>query len=263
MLIDFHVHLFPDNLAGRTLEHLAQIAQAPYYTRGTVSDTLRRMDEAGVDVGVVQHIATKPSQQKTINNFAASIQNERLVCFGTVHPDAEDVMEELYRIRELGLKGIKLHPDYQNFYVDDPHLAMLYETAQALQLPILMHTGYDPVSPESIHGPAQAVAQVAHSYPQLTLIAAHMGGLNEYDRAERYLVGSNVYLDMSMSSIYCQPEQFIRMVHRHGADRILFATDCPWSTAEDEMRLLDQVPLSIREKAMICYGNAQRILGID
>ena len=263
MLIDFHVHLFPDAIAEKTLEHLSRIAQSPYHTKGTVADTLRYMDAAGVDIGVVQPIATKPSQQKTINNFAASIQNERLLCFGSVHPDAEDVMEELYRIRELGLHGVKLHPDYQNFYVDDPHLAMLYETAQALELPILLHTGYDPVSPESIHGPARAVAQVAHSYPQLILIAAHMGGLMDYDRAERYLVGSNVYIDISMSSKYCDLDQFTRMVYQHGADRILFATDCPWSTAEDEMRLLNQVALSMKEKAQICYGNAQHILRLD
>ena len=96
MLIDFHVHLFPDALAGRTLEHLASIAKMPYYTQGTVDDTLRRMDEAGVDISVVQHIATRPTQQKKINDFAASIQSDRIVCFGTVHPSAPDMVEELY-----------------------------------------------------------------------------------------------------------------------------------------------------------------------
>lgn len=262
MLIDFHVHLFPDHLAARTLEHLAAIAQSPYYTKGTVKDTLRRMDEAGVDVGVVQHIATKPSQQRTINDFAASIQCSRLVCFGTVHPSAPDLMDEMYRIRGLGLHGIKLHPDYQDFFVDDPHLAPLYETAEMLKLPILMHTGLDPVSPQAIHAPAQAVAQVAHSYPELTLIAAHMGGLQDYDRAERYLVGVDVYLDTSMSSIYCPPDQFARMVARHGADRILFATDCPWSRVEDELKMLDNVPLSPKEQDMIRFGNALSILGM-
>ena len=88
MLIDFHVHLFPDAIAERTLEHLGQIAQLPYYTKGTVADTLRYMNEMGVDIGVVQPIATKPGQQKTINNFAAAIQNGRLRSFGSVHPDA-------------------------------------------------------------------------------------------------------------------------------------------------------------------------------
>ena len=263
MLIDCHVHLFPDALAGRTLEHLASIAKMPYYTQGTVDDTLRRMDEAGVDISVVQHIATRPTQQKKINDFAASIQSDRIVCFGTVHPSAPDMVEELYRIRELGLHGVKLHPDYQDFFVDDPHLAPLYETAQKLKLPILMHTGFDPVSPQAIHGPAQAVAQVAHSYPELTLIAAHMGGLSDYDRAERYLVGSGVYLDLSMSSVYCPQEQFARMVQRHGAERLLFATDCPWSRAEDELKLLDTVPLTEQEKDMVCFGNALRILGME
>ena len=154
MLIDFHVHLFPDALAPRALEHLRGIAQSSTHTLGTVTDTLRAMDEANVDISVVQSIATNPGQQKNVNDFAAAIQGERLVCFGSVHPSAPDMVEELYRIRELGLKGIKLHPDYQAFYVDDPHLAPLYETAQALGLPILFHAGQDPVSPHGIHGPA-------------------------------------------------------------------------------------------------------------
>ena len=74
---------------------------------------------------------------------------------------------------------------------------------------------------------------------------------------------SNVYIDISMSSKYCDLDRFTRMVYQHGADRILFATDCPWSTAEDEMRLLNQVALSMKEKAQICYGNAQHILRLD
>lgn len=263
MLIDFHVHIFPDAIAERTLEHLAAIAKMPYYTMGTVRDTLRHMDASGVSIGVVQHIATKPGQQKTINNFAAAICGERLLCFGTVHPDAEDALDELHRIRELGLYGVKLHPDYQNFHVDDMRMAPIYETAQNLKLPILMHTGYDPVSPEIIHGPARAIAQVAKSYPELTLIAAHMGGLNDYDHAEEFLIGSRVYLDMSMASMYCNQEQFARMVRAHGAERILFATDCPWRRVEDEMKLLDSVKLSSQEKDLICSENAKKILRLD
>ena len=108
MLIDFHVHLFPDAIAERTLEHLAAIAKMPYHTLGTVQDTLRHMAASGVDMGVVQHIATKPRQQKTINDFAASVQNEKLLCFGTVHPDAEDALDELeIRLRKNHMERYK------------------------------------------------------------------------------------------------------------------------------------------------------------
>ena len=158
MLIDFHMHVFPDHLSQKALEKLSKTAGGiPYYTNGTVSDTAAKMKEWNVDYGVFMNIATSPKQQASINSWASAVQKEygNIFCFGSVHPDAEDCVDELYRIKELGLKGVKLHPDYQNFFVDDERVYPIYDTLSRLQLPILFHAGYDAVStalPRALRG---------------------------------------------------------------------------------------------------------------
>ncbi len=153
MKIDFHVHLFPDALAVKTIGKLARIAgdehgDAPHYTDGTLRGTLEKMDVWGVDRAVTQHIATSVHAMHKVNDFAASVRSERLYAFGSVHPDAPDALEELERIRALGLDGVKLHPDYQNFFVDEERMASIYEKMAQLHLPVLFHAGWDPLSPE-------------------------------------------------------------------------------------------------------------------
>lgn len=261
MVIDFHVHTFPDKLAAKTIPMLAGIAKSPYYADGTVSDTMKKMDEWNVDAVVMMHIATRPSSQTKVNDFAASIQNDRIFCFGSIHPDAEDAIDELDRIKNLGLKGVKLHPDYEGFMMDDPKMFPIYDAISQLNLPVLFHTGYDPYSPDVVHAPPKAVAKVAQEFPKMTIIAAHLGGMAQCDDSEEYLIGKNVYIDTAMASNFCTPEQMQRMIKKHGADKVLFATDCPWSTPEKEMAILNELKLSDEEKRMICSENAKKLLG--
>lgn len=186
MKIDFHVHLFPDALAVKTIEKLARIAgdehgDAPHYTDGTLRGTLEKMDVWGVDRAVTQHIATSVHAMHKVNDFAASVRSERLYAFGSVHPDAPDALEELERIRALGLDGVKLHPDYQNFFVDEERMASIYEKMAQLHLPVLFHAGWDPLSPELLHAEPEHLAHVAEGFPELTIIAAHLGGMRRYD----------------------------------------------------------------------------------
>lgn len=268
MLIDFHVHLFPDALAGRTLEKLSQTASeggsgAPYFTDGTLEGTKRRMEDWGVDAIVTQHIATSPRSMHKVNDFAAQVRAERIYSFGSVHPDAPDALEELDRIRALGLDGVKMHPDYQNFFVDDDKMAALYERMAALRLPLLLHAGWDPLSPELVHAEPARIARVLDGFPNLTLIAAHLGGMRRYDQVEKHLLGRrNLYLDTAMTSPYLHDAaQYARIVRGHGLDRVLFATDCPWSTPERELALLDRIGLDAQERAQVTAQNALALLG--
>lgn len=263
MLIDFHVHLFPDALAARTLPLLSRTANdAPYYTSGTVRDTLEKMDQWGVDAAVLQHIATSAHAMRKVNDFAASVQSERLYGFGSVHPDAPDALEELERIKALGLYGVKFHPEYQSFYVDDDKMAPIYEKLTALKLPVLFHAGWDPLSPDLVHCDPARLAQVVDAYPDLTVIAAHLGGLCRYDDVERYLLAKpNLYLDTAMTAPYLRDEaQVERIIRIHGTKHVLFATDCPWSTPAAELALLRKTALSQAELDDICGGNALRLL---
>ena len=225
MLIDFHTHAFPEGLAQRAMSSLTITAGMTPYTDGTVGDLEKSAEQSGVSHFVLQNIATNAHQQKAVNDWAAAVQNENVLCFGSVFPFSDDAVEELYRIRKLGLRGIKLHPDYQGFFVEDKRLIPIYETISELKLPVLFHTGYDPISPDLYHAPPEAMQKIAKSFPDMIIIAAHMGGVYCYDEVEKYLVGLNIYLDTSMSSIFCESTQFERIVRNHGADRILFGSD--------------------------------------
>ncbi len=123
--------------------------------------------------------------------------------------------------------------------------------------------GWDPISPLRKHAGAAAVARLLSMFPALEIIAAHMGGLKDYDEAEAALAGRRVWLDTSMASRYCSRDQFARMIRKHGPERVLFATDCPWSRAEDALNMLESVPLIPEEKEMICSGNAKRLLKLS
>ena len=153
MLIDFHTHAFPEKIAFRAVEKLARDAGglAPQ-TDGTVASLKTQMLVDGVDISVVQSIATNPHQQAKVNDFAIGINRDpAIVAFGSVHPDAPDALEELERIAAAGLKGVKLHPEYQGFYADDPRMKPIYRKISRLGLVTLFHAGQDYGFPPPYH----------------------------------------------------------------------------------------------------------------
>ena len=242
MLVDFHVHAFAEKIAARAIGQIAGKADLIPETDGTAEGLRRRLREWGVDKGVVLPIATKPTQQTIINDWAAQQQDETLYCYGSVHPDAPDVLEELERIRQLGLHGI-------------------YRRCAQLGLPVLFHAGFDPVSPQVRHASPAALARIAEAVPELTLIAAHLGGMLQWDEAERLLVGrKNVYLDTAFASHSIDPGQFERIVQRHGAERILFASDCPWDSPVRIHRIMDDFALTPAQRSRIDWENALELL---
>ena len=262
-MIDFHVHAFPDAIAEKAIPKLAKIAQLAPHTDGTIRDLLRSMDRNGVQTSVLLPVATKPEQQFTINTWAAEMvaaSNGRFFSFGSVHPSANDWREELARIKGLGLSGIKMHPDYQGFRVHEERVIPIYREIAALKLPLLIHAGYDPISPDFVHAEPAMTAQVLERVPDLFLIAAHMGGYSEADEVERHLVGKNLYFDLSMSQ-KIPDEQLLRMIRNHGADRILFASDTPWGSLDEDLARLHRLGLTASEFDSITETNARRILG--
>ena len=252
---------FAEKIAARAIGQIAGKADLIPETDGTAEGLRRRLQEWGVDKGVVLPIATKPTQQTIINDWAAQQQDETLYCYGSVHPDAPDVLEELERIRQLGLHGIKLHPDYQGFFADEPRMLPIYRRCAQLGLPVLFHAGFDPVSPQVRHASPEALARIAEAVPELTLIAAHLGGVLQWDEAERLLVGrKNVYLDTAFASHSIDPGQFERIVQRHGAERILFASDCPWDSPVKIHRIMDDFALTPAQRSRIDWENALELL---
>lgn len=263
MIFDMHIHIFPDFLAKKALSGIGETSHLPPVTNATLSDTRKKLKDWGISGAAVMNIATNPSQQQKVNNWAAEMQDDFFHCFGSVHPDAPDAVEELERIKKMGLYGIKLHPDYQNYFVDDKKMDPLYEAMQAFQLPVTIHAGWDPVSPDTVHTPPKNLAKIARRFPHLPIIAAHLGGMETCEEAEEYLLGlENVYLDVSMSYLFCELEQAKRMILKHGTDRVLFASDCPWSLPADQIDFMNRMNLPDHIMEDINWRNAHRLLGL-
>lgn len=263
MIIDFHTHCFPDHLAPKAVERLSVVGGGLMaYTDGTLAGLRRRMAEDGIDAAVVLNIATKPQQQTNVNNFAASINNEQdIFSFGSVHPDAEDALEELERIKELGLKGVKFHPEYQQFAVDDPKMKPLYRKISDLGLITVFHAGVDYGFPPPYGCTPEALASVLDCF-ETPVVAAHWGGLQFSEDVIRHLCGRDVYIDTSFGYGRLTRFHAEKILELHGMDKMLFATDMPWHTASLEMRLLATLGLSEEEKEKLFCGNAKNLLGI-
>ena len=257
-----HTHLFPDEIAEKTIDFLAKEANAEAFLNGTVSDLKRSMDIAGISLSINQPIATKPSQVRSINNWAKGIEDDRIISFGTIHPLFEDFAEEIGRIKGLGIKGVKIHPDYQKFYPDDESVFPIYECLVENDMILLFHAGVDIGLYPPVHATPQRLANILDGFPKMKMIAAHLGGYDCWDDVERCLVGRDVFFDTSYVIDYMETDRFVRIMREHGFDKILFATDSPWKPQADELKKISALPISERVKEDILYRNAAGLLGI-
>lgn len=262
MYIDFHTHAFDDKIAAKAIANLSVTSGFVPYTNGTVSDLKRILKEDGVDRAVLLPIATKPTQQTVINNISAKLNCYEFICFGSVHPDAEDALDELERIKSLGLKGIKLHPDYQNFVVEDEKLFPIYKKCEELGLIVVFHAGFDPLSPDFIHCRPRESATVAKKFKNLKFVFAHLGGMNLFDDVYEYLAGiENVWLDTAFLHGRIDDELLTAIIKKHSAKRVLLASDLPWQRTRDAIEQIDRLELTVDEKEWIFHKSAQSLLG--
>ena len=268
MVIDFHTHIFPDALAPKTIPHLAKVSGVDAFTDGTADGLRASMDAAGIDWSVVLPVVTKPSQFDSIQRFAVQInaQHDRLISFGGIHPDCEDIEQKLDAIVSLGLKGIKLHPDYQGVFIDDERYVRILQAAVDHDLLISIHAGVDIGLPEPVHCPPDRMRRVLDRLSMNTdhprIILAHTGGFGQWDDVERLLVGQPIWLDLSFTIGYIDDTQLVRIIRAHGADCVLFATDSPWSHQRNTLDHIRSLPLSSQELERILYANATKLLGI-
>ncbi|NLK88243.1 MAG: amidohydrolase family protein [Clostridiaceae bacterium] len=262
MVIDFHVHCFPDDIARRATESLSKAADLPLMSDGTVAGMKASMKRAGIDKSLILNIATKPSQTRRITQWSSSIQDDEIMAFGSVHPDSPDWEDQLKDMKTAGLKGIKFHPEYQDFYVDDPKMYPIYEKAAELGFIIIFHAGGDLGMPEPYHCTPDRMRRALETMAGATIVAAHMGGFEYWDDVERYLVGEDIFFDTSFSLHEMSPEQFRRMLSEHGYHRLLFASDSPWGNQYTETERFRNMDLTDEVRNAIMGGNAARLLGL-
>ena len=262
MIVDFHAHCFPDSLAARAMQNLHQASGLPYYHNGTAAGLIRSTRQAGIDRVVVQPIATRPDQVDRINRWILEIQGDTLLGFGTLHPDSKKWPAEIAHLKSAGLRGIKFHPEYQGFFVDDPRYFPLYEATFAAGLMILFHAGADLAFDEPCRCTPARLSTVLDAFPGGTVIAAHMGGYHYWDEVENLLIGREIYLDTSFSAAELGTERMTRMIRQHGTSKILFGTDSPWKDQAGALAEIRNLKLMPAEESAILGGNAVRMLGI-
>lgn len=261
MVIDFHTHCFPDRIAERAMETLSHASALKPHTDGTLKGLKDIMKRDGVDVSVVMSIATNPKQQTAVNDFAASIQGDNVFAFGSVHPDAKNALEELERIKELGLKGVKFHPEYQSFFVDDEKMKPIYKKISDLGLITLFHAGEDYGYMPPYHATPKRLLK-ALSWFSSPVVAAHWGSQAMGEETLKYLCGRDVYFDTAFGYGSGSKQMRQAILEKHGADKVLFASDCPWHAPGADLYLLSCLGLSKTEEEMIKSTNAKKLLGI-
>ena len=265
MIIDFHTHAFPDALAERAIAALVKNIEGLYKPvhNGTIGGLLACMDNFGIDMSVLQPVVTKQSQTKSANEWAAEINDKyrgRIISFGGIFPHTDDYKRDIDFVCGLGLKGLKFHAEYQDFILDDEKMLRIYDYALSRNLILMHHAGADAAfSPPYKSSPKQ-FAGIVRELKGGVIIAAHLGGHEQWDDVFEYLAGENIYLDTSMGFDYFSQEKFLKILTKHGADKIIFGSDSPWSSANKEIDAIKKLPISESGRELIFYGNSKKIL---
>ena len=215
---------------------------------------------------MLQPVATRVGQAAGINRFLLEQreQHPRVCSFGALHPLDENLPKALEMLKKQGFFGVKIHPDYQGVFIDDPRLAPLWQAAQALQFPVLMHCGLDIGFPPPYRATPEGLARLLDAYPRLSTILAHMGGYCMWQGVARHIAGRpGVYLDTAMSVRGLDAAQLAALITLHGPERVLFGSDWPWGNPAEHVGQLLDTGLSDQVLQNIFYGNAARLFGLE
>ena len=270
MIVDFHAHAFPDALAERSVAYLAAKAGIPHYADGTAKGLAEAASRIKADCALVLPVVTKPSQFHSVNLFAKRINDGEfdafgvsLRSFGGIHPDSEDVVGELKAIKAMGLKGVKIHPDYQQTFIDDPKNLRIIEKAAELGLLVSVHAGLDLGFPDCTHCTPSRAKNMLKLTGAENVILAHMGGFALWEEVADLLIGEKVRFDTGVVARYMDRSLAAKIIRAHGADKVLFATDSPWASFEDSYDFVTSLALTEEEKNKILGENAAKLLGLN
>lgn len=256
-IFDMHAHIFPTKIAEKAVAAIGDFYDLKMEIGGSPEEILEDAKKIGVTKMLVCSTATTAHQVESIDNFVAgeAAKHPEFVGFGSIHPDYPDIAKEVDRMISLGLKGVKLHPDFQKFNIDDDAAMPIYEACEG-RLPILFHTGDDRYS----YSAPSRLLKVVERFPKLVVIAAHLGGYRAWGDAEVYYGHPRVYIDTSSSLFAMSPEKAAEIIRKHGVERTFFGCDSPMWSHEGEFERFNKLPLTEKERKAILWNNAERFL---
>ena len=259
MIFDCHAHIFPENVVDRAMQALSARYGARPVGRATPEGLLQHMDECGVDRCLVLGVATRPGQVQSINDWLTGLKEERLTPLGSLHPHMDGLEDEVARLVDLGVKGVKLQPHFQEYALDDPQVRRMFE-AIGDRLFVLMHGGQEIIPIDDLQPTPPRLARLVEAFPQVRFVFAHLGAYLQWDEVERELVGSGAHLDASYVFDICPDEQIRRIILNHGPERVMWGSDFPWQTQAQGLRGIARLGLGTEIEAGILGGNLLRLL---
>ena len=262
-IINSHAHIYPEKIAAKATVTIGEFydikMQMP---AGTSERLIADGMAAGISRYVVHSVATTAHQVRSINDFIKKEvdAHPEFIGFITLHQDLseKEVENEVELAIKNGMKGIKLHPDFQKFNIDDECAEKFYRAAEG-KLPILFHVGDDRYD----YSAPYRLVKMAEKYPRLAFIAAHFGGYRRWADASLYSGLENVYFDTCSSLPFISAEEAKRLIDMFGADRFFFATDFPMWDSVGELERFYKIPLTEREREMILGENIKKLLNIE
>ncbi len=269
MFIDIHSHIFPDKVAVKAIPKLAGVIKREPSMDGTYTGLQKSMEDGGVDISVVLPTVTNPHQFDSVIRFADQINEEfykhpnwGIISLAGIHPDNDNYAEKLKQIKSMGFSGVKIHPDYQGTLFNDIKYKRILNKASELDLFVLTHAGFDVYSPNKIHCTIPMIQEVLDEVAPTKLVLAHMGNNEFYDEVEHGILGRDVYLDTAYTIDNIPPDRLRSMIQKHGAHKVLFGTDAPWTHQKKGVTTLAEMGLSEEELALVSHKNALNLLKI-
>jgi predicted TIM-barrel fold metal-dependent hydrolase len=264
-IIDIHTHTYPNAIAERAKVALEHFYEFTCEGDGTVDDLAESSEKAGVSGMLLLSVATNVKQIKNVNLWAASAKADLVArgfeaaAFGGIHQDCPDMAAELDHIKELGLSGIKIHPDIQGVDIDDRRMYELYSLIEG-ELPIYFHMGDN--RPQYRFSEAQRLIKIMKEFPRLKVIAAHFGGYCAWEQSKELIRagGENIMFDTSSALWAMTPEDADKLVGILGVEHLMFGTDYPVMHAENELKLFMKLKLTESERQDILYNNAKSFI---
>ena len=261
-IIDSHAHIFPRKIAEKAVKSIGEFYNIPMNnSSGQIKDLLFCGSKIGVKRYIVHSTATVKHQVRAINTFISDSVKENPCFTGlmTLYPDMsiKEIDDEIKFATDNGLKGIKLHPDFQKFCIDDPKLFNIYAAAEGV-LPILFHTGdkrYEYSKPWRL-------ANVAKKYKKLKVIGAHFGGYSEWESLDCYQDLPNVFFDTSSSLSFLSVEKAESLIAKFGVEKFMFGSDFPMWAHERELEYFLQLDLTEEQKEKILFKNAEDLYNL-
>ena len=259
-IIDFHCHIYPEAVAEKAAQSICDFYELEGGDmNGTVQTLLQQGNAAGIGQFVVLPVGMRPDKVRHVNDFILeeTAKESRFIGFGTVHAGMDDLCEEAEYIMAKGLHGIKMHPDFQKFAIDDPRLFPLYETVEG-KIPVMFHMGdkrYDYSHPARLK-------RIMELFPRLQVAGAHFGGYCMYETAYEMLKGKDCIIDVSSSLMFMPEGMAEHYINAFGAERMVFGSDYPLWNPATEIKRFFSLKLTDDQFEQICHKTAEAFLNL-